>query len=127
MYETLTSIEIWEEKDSTEVNTNLLNRPTLEQNVIINETKSESVKNECESIGKVWKKNCPNCEEEQTYKTKGNLFYAVKKNRLCQKCVRSSEEYISKMKKLNSGSNNPNFGKHLSEKTKQKISNSLIG
>lgn len=45
-----------------------------------------SSKKECNDIGKVWKKNCPKCENEQVYTSKYTLKNAISGNKLCNSC-----------------------------------------
>ena len=49
------------------------------------------------------------------------------RKRLRESHLNYSEEMIQRMRERMSGKNHPNYGKHLSEETKRKISNTLIG
>lgn len=61
----------------------------------------------------MYNKNCPTCNEIQTYASKKGLKTAIKKNTECKSC-------------RNKGEKNPQFGKSPSEKTREliRISNS---
>lgn len=127
MNNTTTNKNLWEEKNSTEVNPNSSNKNESETPVIMSSTVNELEKKECENTGKKWTKNCPSCGRVQKYSTKGNLTTAIKKNKLCRPCIHASAEFMNKMKVLNSRPDHPNIGRHHTEEHKQKIRNSMIG
>jgi len=56
----------------------------------------------------MYTRNCPECQDEITYKSKHNCGYAERDGRLCKKCQFK-------------GDRNPFFGKTHTEETKQKI------
>jgi hypothetical protein len=86
MNNTITNTNLWEEKNSTEVNSNSLNKNESETPDTISSTENESKKKECKNIGKKWTKNCPNCGKLQTYSNKQNLTVAINENRTCKSC-----------------------------------------
>lgn len=55
---------------------------------ITTETKNKSTKNECESITNVteWKRQCPKCNTDIYFSTKGNYTASEKGNCLCRSC-----------------------------------------
>ena len=55
-------------------------------------------KKECNDIGKMWIKNCPTCDVNQSYKSKRSFWNANKLNSICRSCK-------------NKGTNNPFYGK----------------
>ena len=77
---------------------------------------------------KKWTKLCPNCGNEQTYSTKGNLKLATQSNKVCMDC---RNIHLSEIKKghwsgdknpmygvSKCGEENPFYGKKHSEETK---------
>lgn len=71
----------------------------------------------------IYKRNCPTCNISIVYGTIWSLKRAITNESLCKKC-----SAISRMEKVNlSGKNNPMFGKHHSNKTKQLLSKIKIG
>lgn len=77
---------IWEEKNLIEAVPNSNNCGNNMTAIIIKNTEPESEKNECESIGKKWVKNCPNCGRKQFYCNKYVLKKAISTNVICQSC-----------------------------------------
>lgn len=67
---------------------NFLNKQIIVQKSGINETNEKFVKSVCEDTGnkKIWKRNCPKCNELQTYSNKYKLLRAIKTNSSCVKC-----------------------------------------
>ena len=55
-----------------------------------------------------WCKRCPTCNEVLSYSQATHCFYSVKKNLSCVSCSKS-------------GKNHPNYGKHLSKETAERI------
>ena len=64
---------------------------------------------------KKWKRKCPKCGEELFYTTKYIKIRAEKQNTNCRSCaaagISRSEETRKKLRKLNSGKNNPMYGR----------------
>lgn len=54
----------------------------------------ESKKNVCENIGKIWKRNCPQCNKILTYKNYSNFWSSNKKNRICIDCHNKNQKKI---------------------------------
>lgn len=51
-----------------------------------------------------WTRNCPSCNKEMCYSSKGNLDKAIRANRKCMNCKNVfTPEYIEKLSKANSG------------------------
>jgi hypothetical protein len=124
-------------------------------NDITKNTEIKSVKNECENTGKIWKRNCPKCDKELYYSSKGHLDYATnisshcryckeyKKNTLfyrkCPKCGNfiyyNTENTLQKSYKKNSlcrpcsktGELSPVLGTKQSEEVKQRKNKKLRG
>lgn len=96
---------------------------------------------ECNDTGKKWIRNCPKCNKEIVYKNKYNCIYAMDKNTNCMTCnatgKKHSIETIAKIKNKNLNKtvstrtkeklSQINTGKKISDVTKLKIKNSLIG
>lgn len=104
----------------------------------MNETENKSYKNECNDIGKNWKRNCPKCGNELCYINKKSFQNSVRNNKLCKSCVQIghtiSEYTKQKIRNKISGKNHPhygklgvNFGRKFTEKHKLKISISQKG
>ena len=79
-----------------------------------------------------WKKNCPECDKNQYYVDKTVLKTSIKNNTCCRSCSKKginnpqyekslSKEIKQKMSRSKSGENHYMYGKHHTEKTKDKI------
>ena len=83
----------------------------------------------------IWKRNCPVCGKGMIYVNKGNLKRAIEQNSRCCEAYNyprtpSQKELIKKMaekRKECVGPKHHFFGKHHTEKTKEKISSILTG
>jgi len=81
-----------------------------------------------------FKKNCPNCGNEQTYSRHGSLKYAIQHDKLCRSCINSgelnpfynkkhTEEHKQHMRNIR-----PYYPKYTpTEETRKKLSESLRG
>lgn len=79
----------------------------LDKNVIMIDTEIKSVKNECENIGKIWKRHCPKCNKEIIHKNKRSWNKSTTLNKICKSCKNrnrflsiDSIEKIRKTKRL---------------------------
>lgn len=74
-------------------------------------------------IMKEYKRLCPGCSTELTYRNPPDFYTARKKNTLCRRCSstksRSTEEYKLSV----SGSGNPFYGKQHTQETIEKLKN----
>lgn len=119
-------------------------------NFITKDIEKKLLKNECLNTGKVWKRNCPNCGEEQLYNRKDHWKNANKRNVKCKSCRHTKlpilDEYVrkcincsSKIKYKSKGAyytalkiggicrKCSQIGKIISEQTKLKISSARKG
>jgi hypothetical protein len=87
-----------------------VNKNEFVENDITKNIKKKSSKTTENDITEIsWKRNCPSCQKELTYKRKHSRDNSEKHNRLCWSC-------------RNSGKNNPFYGKHHTEEHKKYIS-----
>jgi endogenous inhibitor of DNA gyrase (YacG/DUF329 family) len=94
MNNTITNTNLWEEKNSTEVNPNLSSKNESVTADTISSTENELKKKECENTGKKWTKKCPDCGKLQIYSNKQNLTVAINENRICKSCFHNSVKII---------------------------------
>jgi len=129
---------LWEEKNLTEQKKRLENNLISVPNDTIKEIKTSVTENEWKDIGNknTHQKFCPKCNINQTYKTLKLLKRAIKKNVLCKKYSLSGrtiglmrEEQKLKLSNIHKkyGTGKWMIGRILSNKTKEKISNSSKG
>lgn len=84
--------EIWDEKNLIGQKNNSENKNAFGISDTMNDTAKELNKKECLNIGKQWKKNCPNCNEEIFYSDKYKLKTAILKNTKCNICWRFNKK-----------------------------------
>ncbi len=68
-------------------------------------------------------RNCPTCNKEISYSTKGAFTLANKRSSNCKKCTSLKTGFTNRYatKGKNTGSDNANYGKKLTEEAKRKI------
>jgi hypothetical protein len=86
-----------------------VNKSVLDESDTMKHTKRKSrTKTKKDITVKNWTRNCPRCRKELTYASKYSRDGSEKNNRLCRSCV-------------NSGENNPFYGKSHTEEHKKHI------
>lgn len=70
------------------------NKNNCETNDIMKNINQISCEKECSDTGKIWKKNCPKCGEEQFYSSYNSLRLAKLKNTMCNPCRASVKKII---------------------------------
>jgi hypothetical protein len=138
IYKYMNLNNLWEEKNSIEQRKKSKNNLIFDQNDITNEIKKNATENEWKDIGykNTNQKRCPKCNVNQVYKSLKLLNRAIKKNVFCKKCVLkgrilSPMTYEQKIKlsviHKKNGTGKWMNGRTLTDKTKEKISNSHKG
>ena len=69
-----------------------------------------------------FKRHCPKCDKIIYHKSKASLNIMEKHGSLCRSCGCNDEKRLKHMSEINSGKNNPFFGKKHSEEIKKKLS-----
>jgi len=129
---------LWEEKNLIEQEKSLKNNLIFVPNDTIIKTKINVIKNEWKDIGNknIYQKSCPKCNNIQSYKSLKLLKRATKKNVLCKKCALNgrivgcmTDEHKLKLSisHKKNGVGKWMKGKTLTDKIKEKISNSHKG
>lgn len=69
------------------------------------------------------KRNCPQCQDEIIYKSKGGHYTACKNNSVCRKCASINSGFTERYATIgaSTGDKNPFYGKHHTEASKKKI------
>ena len=70
-----------------------------------------------------WKRNCPKCNRELVYTTKGSWVKTTKNKSLCKRCFKTSniEEFIIRSRQLHGFKYNYSMADYINAKTKVKI------
>lgn len=69
----------------------------------------------------VRQRQCPICESTITYKDKWSFIYACQDNKMCKSCTCKNNSIKYDYKNKFRGENNPFFGRHHTEKTKDSL------
>ena len=129
---------LWEEKNLIEQKKNLKNSLISAPNDTMKEIKKNVIEKGWKDIGnkKIHQKLCSKCNTNQVYKSLKLLKRAIKKNVLCKKCALNgriigcmTDEHKLKLSisHKKNGIGKWMNGKTLTDKTKEKISNSHKG
>jgi very-short-patch-repair endonuclease len=79
-------MNIWEEKNSIELEKNSSNYKELGRGDTTNETKLDSTNGRCNDTGKIWKRKCPTCNNDIKYNRRCNYLKADRNKCRCKKC-----------------------------------------
>lgn len=72
---------------------------------------------------KIYKRNCPDCGKEQTYKSSSHYNVANRQNRKCRSCCMKGKKHSeAAKKKISKNHSRHNLGKKLSLETRRKLS-----
>ena len=138
IYKYMNQNNLWEEKNLIEQKKNLKNSLISAPNDTMKEIKKNVIEKGWKDIGnkKIHQKLCSKCNTNQVYKSLKLLKRAIKKNVLCKKCALNgriigcmTDEHKLKLSisHKKNGIGKWMNGKTLTDKTKEKISNSHKG
>ncbi len=138
IYNYMNQVDLWEEKNLIEPKKNLKNSLISVPNDTIKEIKKNVIEKGWKDIGnkKIHQKLCSKCNTNQVYKSLKSLKRAIKKNVLCKKCALNgriigcmTDEHKHKLSisHKKNGIGKWMNGRTLTDKTKEKISNSHKG